>query len=161
MGAPAGIFESVHVSPVLRVGSDVCPFGLFPHAHPTAVVRVLCVYNKPTRWGRRPLNSGELAALMDVHILLQNYLVKMERLSVLSQLGGVVPGKTLLLGGDFLLGNFIRGGVVHFEERWYVDSVIHRTRNGSPTYCPHHTAESYDHNRRGDASGFEERRSKG
>ena len=47
---------------------------------------------------------------MDVPILLQNYLVKMNRLPVLSQLGSVVLGKTLLLGGDFLLGDFIRGG---------------------------------------------------
>ena len=117
---PAGPPDTGHLvqCAVLRVGSDVCPFGLFPHAHPTAVVRVPCVYNKPTRWGRRSLTPGELAALMDVPILLQNDLVKMDRRSVLSQLGGVVPGKTLLLGGDFLLGNFIRGGVVHFEECW-------------------------------------------
>ena len=46
-------------------GDVVLPWGLFPSARPSSVVRVPCVFNLPPRWGRRLLTGYELAALWD------------------------------------------------------------------------------------------------
>ena len=51
---------------VLKLGLEVMPYGLFPSASLGALVRVKCVFNKPTFWGTRPLSAAELANLWDV-----------------------------------------------------------------------------------------------
>ena len=54
---------------VIWKGGDLLPWGLFPSQRRDTMVRVRCVYNKPTFWGRRQLLAGELAALWDMPIL--------------------------------------------------------------------------------------------
>ena len=55
---------------VYRDGLEVLPFGLFPAARPTSLVRVPCVFNTPVQWGVRRLTQEEAATLWDVPLLL-------------------------------------------------------------------------------------------
>ena len=81
---------------------------------------VRCVYNKPTFWGIRCLNPSELANLWDVPLLVQEFAAQAgpDFHVLLHSFRESVPGKTLLLGIDYLLSIFLRGGVV-FESRTY------------------------------------------
>ena len=95
---------------VIWRGGDLLPWGLFPANRRDATVRVRCVYNKPTFWGQRQLLAGELAALWDVPILWRDWAVKWGLDAVLRAFTDSVPGKCLVLGGDYLLTSCVRGG---------------------------------------------------
>ena len=94
----------------LYVDGDVSPYGLFPFVSPHASVRVPCVFNRASEWGSRPLVPAEHAALCDVPILLQDWLTANRSPLVLPMFWHAPPGKTLLLGSDYLLSSWIRGG---------------------------------------------------
>jgi hypothetical protein len=95
---------------VYHDGSEVLPFGLFPASRPASLVRVPCVFNTPVKWGVRQLTQEEAATLWDVPLLLQERLARDGYSTMLGRFLHGVPGKTLLLGGDYLLSSQIRGG---------------------------------------------------
>ena len=90
-------------------GLEIMPFGLFPSSHKSARVRVRCVFNVPSKWGSRSLTVPELSALWDVPILLQDRVLREFSTGLLHRFTQGVPGKTLLLGSDYLLSSRIRG----------------------------------------------------
>lgn len=94
---------------VVWEGDHVSPYGLFPADSVGAVVRVPCVF-LPDGWGSRALRPAELATLWDVPLLLQEWCRDNDMACLLTSLLSAVPGKTLLLGGDFLISHTFRGG---------------------------------------------------
>ena len=84
-------------------GGDLLPWGLFPSDRREVMVRVRCVYNKPSGWGRRRLTVEELAALWDVPILWREWAGRTGLNGLLQAFTDSVPGKCLVLGGDYLL----------------------------------------------------------
>ena len=98
------------VAKVYWRGADVLPWGLFPSAHATSVVRVPCVFNLPTRWGRRLLTGFELAALWDAPDTFKEWARQTNNEFVLALLASSTPGKILTYGGDFLYSSCIGGG---------------------------------------------------
>ena len=90
----------------------MAPFGLFPAGAVSSLVTCWCVRNKPSYYCVRRLEPKELANLWDVPLLVQEYATGLNLSPLLMAFLGAVPGKTLLLGSDFLLANFLRGVVV-------------------------------------------------
>ena len=97
---------------VLWQGRSVSSFGLFPASDLRTPVIVTCVFNTPTFFGVRSLSDFEIGGLWDAPIALRDHCKKLgvSGLRMLRSLSNSVPGKCLLLGGDFLLGRFLRGG---------------------------------------------------
>ena len=115
-------------TPPDRVGPEVywengvvMPYGLFPAHDLTADVRVTCVYNTPSFWGTRRLSPVELADLYDVPLRVQEYAVANGSHLLLAEFLRATPGKTLLLGCDFLLTGCVRGG-------WGVATTLERAK---------------------------------
>ena len=94
---------------VWKDGTKILPFGLFPASCPASLVRVPCVFNTPVKWGVHQLTQEEAATLWDVPLLLQERLTRDGYSTMLERFLHGVPGKTLLLGGDYLLSSQIRG----------------------------------------------------
>ena len=109
--APAPHMTVMTTPSVKWSGREVWPCGLFPVEHKSTLVRVRCVFNVTTRWGTRALTPFELATLWDVPILLQDYIRSQGWHTLLERFTHIVPGKTLLLGADFLISSRIRGGL--------------------------------------------------
>ena len=109
--APAPRMTAMTTPSVKWSGREVWPCGLFPVEHKSTLVRVRCVFNVTTRWGTRALTPFELATLWDVPILLQEYIRSQGWHTLLERFTHIVPGKTLLLGADFLISSRIRGGL--------------------------------------------------
>jgi len=87
----------------------VAPFGLFPAGAVSSLVTCWCVRNKPSYYCVRRLEPKELANRWDVPLLVQEYATGLNLLPLLTAFLGTVPGKTLLLGSDFLVAYFLRG----------------------------------------------------
>jgi len=112
----AGAFVDAPLPPVTPQpvvdsrGGLVSPFGLFPSGSLRSLVICSCVRNKPSFYGVRALIPKELANLWDVPLLAQEYAAGPGSPALLESFLSSVPGKTLLLGSDFLLASFLRGG---------------------------------------------------
>ena len=94
--------------------SFVGSWGLFPWGNWSQPVVVPTPFAS-SGWGTRSLNHAELASLVDVPILLQDFLLKRGNGGALWGFLPSPPGKILAVGADFLLTNCLRGGFSRWE----------------------------------------------